>query len=118
MKQTLCWSCTRPGTNFCSWDRELIPVEGWIAEPTHTDVFESFHVLHCPEYQEEPPRECIMFPEDYGDNYQPALITNERMREFDQLGLSTEQIMELTGTTKEYIYHRRYIARKKAAEGK
>ena len=52
MEQTLCLTCSRPGTSTCSWDRRLKPVKGWTAElrpyrgnkgPTTT-----FHVMSCP----------------------------------------------------------------------
>jgi hypothetical protein len=58
MKETLCWSCTRPGTNFCSWDRALVPVNGWVAVPTKVDHYDTFRVLHCPLYQKEQPRDA------------------------------------------------------------
>lgn len=54
MKDTLCWSCTKPGTSRCSWDRSLTPVIGWTAEPSITDGFDTFRVIKCPLYQPEP----------------------------------------------------------------
>ena len=57
MKETLCWTCSVPGTGGCSWDREFIPVEGWTATPTRIwqswaqDWMGSFVVHACPLFQ-------------------------------------------------------------------
>ena len=51
--ETLCWRCNRPGTNTCSWDASLKPVEGWDAEVRQWcggDV--SWHVYSCPLFDE------------------------------------------------------------------
>ena len=59
MKETLCWSCTKPGTGRCSWDRALKPVKGWSAVPSQTDGFGTYRVLSCPLYEKEPPRRVL-----------------------------------------------------------
>lgn len=56
---TLCWTCTAPGTNRCDWDAFARPVEGWKAEPTVIRMdtggerisVDSFRVIECPLYR-------------------------------------------------------------------
>lgn len=61
-KQTLCFSCQRPGTSTCAWDasRANTPVEGWTAEKTYHSlkgrVSESYRVIDCPLYVKDEPR--------------------------------------------------------------
>ena len=55
-KDTLCWDCKKASFNGCSWDRKLIPVEGWKAERVmRPDVRggETFHVISCPEFEQD-----------------------------------------------------------------
>lgn len=59
MSETLCWTCTAPGTGRCSWDRSKgnIPVDGWTAERTKIlmqgiGYVDSYCVIDCPLYQE------------------------------------------------------------------
>lgn len=66
-KPTLCWTCTRPGTGGCSWDKELKPVEGWKAQSSpvlmsNKGLCESYIVEKCPLYEE--------------DNYEELFIRN------------------------------------------
>ena len=69
MKETLCWSCTRPGTGQCSWDREMKPVKGWTAIPSQTDGFATFRVISCPGYEKEPPRKPHEEPTEKTNRY-------------------------------------------------
>lgn len=53
-KQTLCWDCARAVCG-CTWSREFIPVNGWMAEETklkvkNGDYVTSYHVISCPEF--------------------------------------------------------------------
>lgn len=55
---TICWTCRRPGTGTCSWDKSLTPVEGWTAtvQPwsvTTTQRTDSYIVHRCPLYEED-----------------------------------------------------------------
>lgn len=71
-KPTLCWTCTRPGTGGCSWDKELKPVEGWKAQSSpvlmsNKGLCESYIVEKCPLYEEDreaitqgPPSEVVL----------------------------------------------------------
>ena len=59
-KETLCWSCKRPGTRTCSWDdsKGNVPVEGWTAEErpypgAYVGPKRSFHVIECPLYEKD-----------------------------------------------------------------
>lgn len=63
---TICWMCVN-ATGRCSWSEDLIPVEGWIAEPTKIKItdnqtLDSFKVLACP-----------LFVQDSTDNGQKRL---------------------------------------------
>lgn len=64
MKETLCWKCSVPGTGGCSWDREFVPVRGWIATPTRIWLnykqtsMRSYCVKSCPLFRPEKPRAC------------------------------------------------------------
>lgn len=55
-KETLCWDCKRC-FGGCSWSREFIPVNGWIAEKTHIpsngEYAASYKVIDCPEYRKD-----------------------------------------------------------------
>lgn len=78
-RTTLCWTCTRPGTGGCSWDKEFKPVEGWKAE--RNDLWttgknrytESYIVEECPLYTED--REAIT----QGPPTEVALRVRERI---------------------------------------
>ena len=48
MRATLCWYCEKPGTGRCSWDESLTPVQGWTAEPSNVDGFDTHRVIKCP----------------------------------------------------------------------
>ncbi len=119
MKHTLCWSCTKPGTGRCSWDRELVPVEGWVAAPTQTDGFDTFCVLHCPEYQKEPPRisaETMVRLRKVrgidGSVKHYVKLTDELLMEYDRRGVSLVEIAALTGLKTGEIYQRRHKLRR------
>lgn len=119
MKETLCWSCTRPGTNYCSWDREFIPVKGWVAVPTQTDGFDTFRVLHCPEFCKEPPRQKSVALEvmrktrnDDGTEKSCVVLTDEILMDYDRQGLSLEEISARTGVRTGVIYQRRQKLRR------
>lgn len=64
---TICWTCQN-ACGGCSWSRNYVPVEGWIAEKTirrYTDdhgfrLVESYNVLYCPSYRPDPPREPVL----------------------------------------------------------
>lgn len=52
LRSTLCWDCSR-ALGGCSWSREYVPVEGWVAEPTTirnnaTGYTNSYHIIACP----------------------------------------------------------------------
>lgn len=59
-KETLCWSCKKPGTRACAWDdsKGNVPVEGWTAEERPypgacVGPKRSFHVIKCPLYEKD-----------------------------------------------------------------
>lgn len=57
MAETICWYCDKAAKCECSWDKDLIPVEGWVAIPVTVPVGSeriperSFVVQKCPEYR-------------------------------------------------------------------
>ena len=117
-KETLCWSCTRPGTNFCSWDRSLVPVKDWVAVPTQVDEFQSYRVLYCPLYQKEQPHRLVKEPREKAQTLRRVnmadgtvkfclRLTDELLMEYDQLGFTVEEIVEKTGASEVEIYSRR-----------
>lgn len=57
-KETLCWSCKRPGTGSCSWDKSCakVPVDGWTADAVlyrdGTGIYSiTYNVIDCPLYK-------------------------------------------------------------------
>lgn len=53
-QKQLCEEC-RNACGGCKWSDELLPVDGWNAEPTKIYInkrkpIDSFHVIECPEY--------------------------------------------------------------------
>lgn len=119
MKDTLCWSCTRPGTNFCSWDRELAPVNGWVAVGTKVDDYDTFRVLHCPLYQKEPPRTSAEVTAGVrkvkgidGSVKHYVQLTDELLMEYDRRGVSLVEIAALTGLKTGEIYQRQQKIRR------
>ena len=99
MSDTLCWSCTSPGTGRCCWDRNLTPVPGWTAKPTTTDGFDTFEVIKCPLFEKTPPRK------QFSGGRVP--LTEEALLLFDQLGASLEEIVLQTGVPPGIVYARR-----------
>lgn len=89
MKETLCWSCTNPGTGRCCWDQELKPVPGWVAEATETDGFDTFRVISCPMYEREVRKQM------------PHTANRKRLMGIvdrcDRMGLTLWQIADITG---------------------
>lgn len=115
MKETLCWSCTSPGTGRCSWDESLTPVCGWDAEPSKTDGFDTFRVIKCPLYIQEPPRklQCnLPIRRMNPDGKSRVLLTDSLIRMFDHMGLTLEEVSALTGMKSSIIYQRRLKLRK------
>lgn len=58
LKDTLCWTCTAPGTGRCSWDdsKGNVPVEGWVAEKQVINMqsiglVDTYLVIECPLYE-------------------------------------------------------------------
>lgn len=56
VKATICWACkhavpTSDGLRGCSWSRTHRPVEGWEATPTEVDIYTSYLVTSCPEFE-------------------------------------------------------------------
>lgn len=119
MKESLCWSCTCPGTDRCSWDESLTPVEGWEAEPTVTDGFETFRVINCPLYIKDPPRALrynLPIRRMCPDGKSRVLLTDSLIRMFDHMGLTLEEVSALTGVKSGIIYQRRLKLRKMGVE--
>lgn len=115
MKETLCWSCTSPGTGRCCWDRDLTPVAGWTAEPTKTDGFDTFRVLKCPLYIKQPPRKhnfSMPLRMTLGQGKNQVLLTDSLIRMFDHIGLSLDEVSAITGVKSGIIYQRRLKLRR------
>lgn len=56
--EALCWSCMKSGKSKCSWDRSLIPVDGWKAEErpypgANIAPNRTFLVIECPLYEKD-----------------------------------------------------------------
>lgn len=116
MKETLCWSCTCPGTDRCSWDESLTPVEGWEAEPTVTDGFETFRVINCPLYIKEPPRKMryeLPIRQMRPDGKSRVLLTDSLLRMFDHMGLTVDEVSAITGVSREIICRRQLKLKKR-----
>lgn len=116
MKETLCWSCACPGTDRCSWDESLTPVDGWEAEPTVTDGFETFRVINCPLYSKEPPRKMrydLPIRRMHPDGKSIVLLTDSMIRMFDQMGLTVDEVSAITGVSREIICTRQLKLKKR-----
>lgn len=50
--ETICWFC-KNAMGKCSWSKERIPVQGWVAIPTYIaeDNIKSYNVRGCPQYR-------------------------------------------------------------------
>lgn len=118
MSETLCWKCAIPGTRGCRWDAELLPVDGWTAEPTTTDGFETFHVIHCPLFVQEERRKVKpqKLTEPIKQFFEPTerkeLLTDKKLELYDRMGLSLFEISEMTGIRTGIIYKRRQKLRR------
>ena len=113
-KNTLCWSCTRPGTSSCSWDAKLEPVEGWTAIRTQvllsTNVFgESYHVIHCPLYQE-------INTAGRDPQYTLSKLDDETLAQCLAAGLTDFRIAEKYGMSRDTIAQRRQKLQRKLKE--
>jgi hypothetical protein len=52
--KSLCWDCARACPKTCSWARDFITVEGWVADKRILgDGVETYMVHRCPEYIED-----------------------------------------------------------------
>lgn len=56
----LCWSCKKAcgGDRGCAWFNGFIPIPGWTAYPTISDIIrvrkvKSFRIKKCPLYEKE-----------------------------------------------------------------
>ena len=50
MSDTLCWMCQKSCTDGCSWSKDFVPVNGWVAEKNEKTG--SYSVITCPEFVE------------------------------------------------------------------
>lgn len=48
MSETLCWQCGKSCTGGCSWSKDFVPVNGWVAEQNQKTG--SYSVITCPEF--------------------------------------------------------------------
>ena len=48
MIETLCWQCDKSCTGGCSWSKDFVPVNGWVAEKNEKRG--SYSVITCPEF--------------------------------------------------------------------
>lgn len=48
MTETLCWKCGKSCTGGCSWSKDFVPVNGWIAE--NNEKTGSYSVITCSEF--------------------------------------------------------------------
>lgn len=118
MKETLCWSCTAPGTGRCSWDVDLTPVDGWDAEATKTDGFDTFCVIRCPLYIKQPERKAALsMPIRLapGQKQHRVMLTDALIQMFDRMGMSLDEVSAVTGVKSGIIYQRRLKLRKESA---
>ena len=116
MQETLCWSCAVPGSEKCSWDRSLTPVEGWTAVPAKTDGFDTYCVIHCPMYQKDRPRRAAKPQENEtkpeARRPRRLVLTDALIEICDGAGMSLAEVSELTGVRSGIIYRRRLKVRK------
>ena len=116
MQETMCWSCAVPGSGRCSWDRSLTPVEGWTAQPTKTDGFDTYRVIHCPMYRKELPRTAAKPQENEtkpeARRPRRLILTDALIEICDGMGMSLAEVSELTGVRSGIIYRRRLKVRK------
>lgn len=50
MSETLCWMCQKSCTKGCSWSKDFVPVNGWVAEKNEKTG--SYSVITCHEFVE------------------------------------------------------------------
>lgn len=115
MKETKCWSCTRPGTSSCSWDARLEPVEGWTAIPTQvrlsTNVFgKSYHVIDCPLHQEV--ETAGRDPE-----YTPSKLDDATLARWLAAGLTDLGIAKKFGLSRDTVAQRRQKLQRERRNG-
>lgn len=79
--ETLCWTCTAPGTGRCVWDESkgITPVEGWTAQRTFMRPLDmsgppvqSYRVIACPKYQP-----CNMNGREHYTDYTPRTYARD-----------------------------------------
>lgn len=109
-QDTICWDCTKPGTNGCCWDKSLTPVPGWYATAVRwgkSGVVNrpgSYIVHECPEF--EP---C----ETEADRLSRVSLDRVLLRRWIYLGLTDVQICKLSGLSRRVVE----AWRKKCEEG-
>lgn len=107
MKETLCWTCRRPGTGSCSWDLDFTPVEGWEATQTSVAVWskgartESYFVHRCPMYAPENYDARAKRP-GYG-----ALLSERALERYIFKGFTDREIAQKCGMTVDSVRRRR-----------
>ena len=80
--ESLCFRCGNC-LDGCSWSRSFVPVEGWRAEPNYinSDEAESYHVIECPLYVPDAPKNIEKIHED---GFKPLLyaVLNNMVRDY------------------------------------
>lgn len=92
----ICVNCLKASGGYgvdgsvCQWAKRLIPIDGWVAEPDHSDAgtgTESFKVYRCPEYQNDNDP-VVMTQEDYlknlVDEYVNVIRMERKLREREE----------------------------------
>lgn len=109
MKETLCWRCARAGTEGCSWDKNLTPVEGWTAQQRRfreqTGVYtQTYLVERCPLFEEERDYKERMDREILGAKRGPKLPeVRERIYQLIRNGFRNEAIALELGIAVEMV---------------
>lgn len=117
--ETLCWTCTAPGTGRCSWDRSKgnIPVRGWKAIPTTVLMqgigqVRSYCVLNCPLYEE-----CSTAKNKRGGPGKKTVLSDEVLERWLQLGFGDRVIAQRCGLSVSTVSQRRQrLARERRDE--
>lgn len=115
-QETLCWTCSVPGTGGCSWDKDFTPVDGWEATPTtlyigcHCDrkTESSFLVTKCPLY-----KQVELSKRDIVKGGPQSCLSNQVLLLYLEAGYSNHFIAKLTGLSHNTIAYRRRLLRAK-----